>query len=616
MKNIATSMIVLLICHATSAQASAAERVLNNLVTELVNHGEQTLAGRTMTPFANPRDGWCYFEISGDATVRLNDEPEPLLTGETSQAMRHLPTGQHTLRLEGRPRSLVVCTIPALQHAFYNGGDRWNLNHGPFDDWDYLTKHVLANVNVIISGGARHPLHYDQTPAGVRWIGLPEVPAWYAREDHLDYWKSLGRSWITSITVPAGEDITAEQAYAFWSAAFGLNEPRMDGVIVDEFPGGDQPKYDAYRQAVERIYAEPKFKGKTFSPYSCGGGGILSGYTGKDRCQEFSRAAMAGGGYICIERYLSEQPTEALAKAHLHEEFIAGWNMPRFEKDFPGVARQTVMVLGCMSAVGESLNVHPSVDFKVYMDMQMHLLANDPAYAGLGGLQWYLTAYADDETMRWASRLFRHYAIEGNKQMLSPKFGFRYQLDHLINPDFTEQTSGWDLQPAEPDSIAVKEHAQYGYLQFRYAPDGVGDRFLVTRRSASGPNTFSQTISNLTPGRLYSLKLVTADYQDLVAERQDKKLHAVSIAIDGVEPLPGEKMSFQAVFPNHYARPVGAFRGDERSYYMNYHWRVFRAQSATALLRVADWHSESDPGGPVGQELMYNFIEVQPYFAD
>jgi hypothetical protein len=48
---------------------------------------------------------------------------------------------------------------------------------------------------------------------------------------------------------------------------------------------------------------------------------------------------------------------------------------------------------------------------------------------------------------------------------------------------------------------------------------------------------------------------------------------------------------------------------------MNYHWRVFRAEGETAELTVSDWASPDDPGGLPGQELIFNFIEIQPYFA-
>lgn len=46
---------------------------------------------------------------------------------------------------------------------------------------------------------------------------------------------------------------------------------------------------------------------------------------------------------------------------------------------------------------------------------------------------------------------------------------------------------------------------------------------------------------------------------------------------------------------------------------MNYHFEVFRAKGERARLTVSDWASAAEPGGPAGQELMFNFIEVQPY---
>ena len=595
----------------------ATPAVLNNLVTELVNARQDQRLEEKNIRFAATGVDWYHIAVEGPATIHLDNETRPLCAGhqvgDQSEAMRHLTAGVHHLAIAGHPSGLTVRRIPELQHAFYNAGDMWNLQHGPFDDWNYLRRHVLTNINVVISGGARNPLGFAESKrAGLHWISNPEGTAHFAREDHLREWKQLGRHWLTTAINPFRQrtEVTAEEAYQAWSQAVGLNHPLLDGVIVDEFGGGDQPKYGAFRQAVERIHANPAFQRKTYSPYSYGSG-ILS----NDLSRDFARAAARGGGHVCIERYLIEQPTRQAAVQHIHEQFHAGWNMPRYTQDWAEVVKNTVIVLGYMSAVGESLNVDPSVDFKVYMDLQMQALATQPAYAGLAGLQQYTCSYADDETMRWASRLFRHYAIDGKTNLLSDTLGFRYRLNHIQNPDFAESTTGWDTQPAEPGSLAARSYPAYGYLQFRYDRNGQGDSFLWTKRSGKRANEFRQPIANLVPGRLYSLKMVTADHQDLVQERQEKKSHAISIRIDDGEIIPGPKTSFQSIFPNHYARPVGAFRGG-RSFYMNYHWRVFRATRDRALLTISDWETNTTPGGPSGQELMFNFVEVQPYFAD
>lgn len=141
----------------------------------------------------------------------------------------------------------------------------------------------------------------------------------------------------------------------------------------------------------------------------------------------------------------------------------------------------------------------------------------------------------------------------------------------------------------------------------------MGDTFLWTKRSATRPNRFSQEIRNLEPGRLYSMKMITGDYQDLVKERSDAKKTAVSIKLENVEILPGPKTSFQFPFGNHGGHELGKFKGWGHRYWMNYHWRVFRAKAGTAGLSISDWKSEKEPGGPPGQEIIYNFIEIQPY---
>jgi hypothetical protein len=123
----------------------------------------------------------------------------------------------------------------------------------------------------------------------------------------------------------------------------------------------------------------------------------------------------------------------------------------------------------------------------------------------------------------------------------------------------------------------------------------------------------SQPIKNLQPGKLYSLKMVTADYQELQRGNSAPQTHAVSIALDGVTVLPGK--SFQHVIASNYAHQLGAFN-EQNQAWMNYHARVFRATGPTAKLVISEWASPEAPGGPVGQELMFNFIEVQPYLEE
>ena len=71
---------------------------------------------------------------------------------------------------------------------------------------------------------------------------------------------------------------------------------------------------------------------------------------------------------------------------------------------------------------------------------------------------------------------------------------------------------------------------------------------------------------------------------------------------------------FHQRFPTSLAGSVFGPFNIENSFYLTYHRVVFRAKATEAVLTISDWASTTDPGGPIGQELMYNFIEVQPYF--
>src|SRR4029079_3221433 len=105
---------------------------------------------------------------------------------------------------------------------------------------------------------------------------------------------------------------------------------------------------------------------------------------------------------------------------------------------------------------------------------------------------------------------------------------------------------GWTLQPAEAESIAPKSFPRYGRIEGRYMglgrpadPEHIGDTFLWMKRSEKGPNSFSQTIQNLEPGRLYSMKMFSCDYQDLVnpTKRTTEEANKFigNVVLDGVD---------------------------------------------------------------------------------
>jgi len=569
--------------------AGAGLKALNNLVTELLHVGPSAGAEQSFT-FTSPREGWVFFASEGSVpaagSIRVSldgESPGEIIAHRPSQrgpveVMRLLPAGKHTLSVisvgGARLRSLVVRAIPELLYCQFQANPHVS-EYGPYD-WSFLEKHVLPHCTTVIGGAA------------------PE----YA--PYIEQWKRMGRHWIVGCGVSGltgDTQLTADEVEKDWSDSPGFQDPRLDGVIADEFFGGESEKYAAWTEALRRILHDPRFKGKTFYPYC---GNMFEGRASR----EFIQVAMDAGSRFAWERYFPEQPTEAQARAHLAR-YLRD-DMLAWRKAQPGAAQHMIVCFGYLSQPPESLNINPGADYKVWMDMQFNMLANDPAFEGLYGVMEYLSSYADEENVRWAARLYRHYCIEGHT---TPLMSDPYLLPHLKNPDFDHGLDGWKVTAAEPGSISAKSMDGYSWLEGRYPETTQGNTFLWMKRSGRGPNTVAQSIKGLQPGRLYSLKMYTGDYQDLALEQK----HAVSIKLDGVEVLQGK--SFQHVFPNCYSHNYGPYNTQHHAW-MNYHWRVFRASAPQAKITLSDWASERDPGGPIGQELMFNFVEVQPYLGE
>jgi hypothetical protein len=126
------------------------------------------------------------------------------------------------------------------------------------------------------------------------------------------------------------------------------------------------------------------------------------------------------------------------------------------------------------------------------------------------------------------------------------------------------------------------------------------------KRSAKGPNRFSQTIKDLKPGRLYSMKMFSCDYRDLVNPKAKTRDEATpflgTVVLEGVEVDP--KQSFTEMYASNPEQRIPVW--------ITYHWKVFRAKGTTAQVIVSDWPNEKEASA-FGQEQTFNFLEIQPY---
>jgi hypothetical protein len=532
----------------------------------------------------------------GEAVV--NPAPGP---GPVHEAMHWVTKGGHTLHLD-LPGTVAVerLTIKAIPQLIYCGlgYDPQIKSYGRYD-LNFLKRDILPNITTLI------------VPNNIKLA-----------DSVVEDWHRQGKRFVAEVGINS-QAKTADEHAAFWSGFF-TNVPFFDGIIINEFivnrpvsewvptmtperlarMAQERAAYESYSEAFKKIRADSRFGSKSIYAYVGGSGKKLN--------QEIIgtnvlRAMLDCGYFVAPERYLHEMSTEKGSQEAL-QTFLEG--LADWDRKEPGVKKQMVIAFGLFSMPPGGINKQPNVDYHVWMDQQMNLVANDPSLAEIAGLNWWTSLLADEETVRFVGKLYRHYALEGKTNMLTSDPLF---LTHIQNADFENGTNSWTLHPAEEGSIAAKSFPRYGRIEGRFMglgrpadPEHIGDTFLWMKRSEQGPNTFSQTIRNLQPGRLYSFKMFVCDYNDLATPKSKKAEEAKSfshVLIAGADVDLGR--SFTEVYASNPEPKIPVC--------ITYHWQVFRAKATTATLTVSDWQAPDQGPGPFGQEQAFNFLEIQPY---
>jgi hypothetical protein len=613
---IAAGLLSFLLCAfgtgAESTFTSPVEAKRNNLVAELLHTTSISDPSAEFT-FTRATKGWVFISARFKGTGNSKSTLDPASRqdavivhdakhGPRAEAVRYVAKGEHRLRVECtstlRIDQLVVTAIPELIHCGL-GFDPAIKSYGRYD-LEFLKKDILPNVTTLI------------VPHNIK---LPHPV--------IDDWHRQGKRFVAEVGID-GRGQTAEDHFKYW-ASFLDKAPFLDGVIVNEFivnnpstqPGAavsperqarverEQQRHRVYQEAIKNLRADAKYKDKSFYAYVGGSGKKLN--------QEmigptFIRTLLDSNCRIALERYLHEMSSAKGSKEAL-ETFAEG--IGDWEAKEPGVKKQMVIAFGLFSMPPGGLNKLPNVDYHVWMDQQMNVVANHPLLADIGGLEWWTSLQADEETVRFVGKLYRHYAIEGRTDRLTrdPLF-----MSHLQNADFKNGLEGWTLQHAEAETIKARSFPRYGRIEGRYMglgrpadPEHIGDTFLWMKRSAKGPNRFSQTIKNLKPGRLYSMKMFSCDYQDLVNPRVKTRDEATpflgNVVLEGCDVDP--KRSFTEMYASNPEPRIPVW--------ITYHWKVFRAKGTTAKVIVSDWLNEKEANGAFGQEQTFNFVEIQPY---
>jgi hypothetical protein len=277
--------------------------------------------------------------------------------------------------------------------------------------------------------------------------------------------------------------------------------------------------------------------------------------------------------------------------------------MQRFKLFYPAIAPSTAMVIGCfIQKPVISLDHFPSVDYKYFLDMEFNLIANNPQFAKLGGIGYYGINKIDEETLRWALKLMRHYAIEGKKGMLSNKYGFTYLPGHLKNGDFEEKLNYWDIK-GNIYVDKVSGYASKSQGRWQAKPKNTGDSFAVFVHDNDKYSTLSQVAVNLKPGNLYSLNFIVADVDDIKKDRNNPRLLGLNVDIPGAEVIKGKSFVYID------RRPKTCFGKRIKNFARtNLHRIVFKASSNKHKIIFNNKQSVSN------EKLALNFIQLKPYF--
>lgn len=459
----------------TSAQLKGHRR-LNNYVTEVLR--KELAGGDENLTFAVAQRKWTVIAVKSSAAVTVELDGKPVLSPPDRETFREVATGVHALKVTGAASGdkIVVRTIPEIFN--YCPALSVVRENPPFD-WEFQKRHVL-NAVTTMNGGNQ--------PDGTE----------------LAAYRASGRKWVANLITRDPKD-DADIGVRLAQCA-GMTGVKFDGVSCDEqFCGRDEvnSRYMLGLRAYD-LEAKPER-----GIYTWLVGKPLSGIFDPEFLSDCANASL-GRSMVLTETYCRTKGTEAEARAYI-DTYIRE-TMRRYKSAYAGILPSIGMVLGNFVQLPVcSLHHHCQVDYKFYLDLQMNALANDPELDGVGLAGYWGSYYIDEETLRWAFKLIRHYCINGATDSLGERLGLKYVPGFVTNPDFAKGLDGWTAK-GDVATDRVKKFGEQS-LGLYGGADGVGDDFAVLTRGET-PTRLSQRVTGLEPGRMYCLQFVTFDADD------------------------------------------------------------------------------------------------------
>ena len=545
------------------------ERRLNPMTTELF---AKNLNGETSVAFTVPRRTWVYFRFDGNGKpmAKLSGDKFPLFAQDIPrpEAQRRLNPGKYTLTFDAPATGrLAIRTVPIIYK--YSGIDFTRVPEAGGYGMDFHKKHVFGVFNTMGARGVREPDRPYTASLGVECVDSCGTPSRKPLNQQSIDW------FIDWLNKPEGPFNNPSSQWCefdeyFWEAD--------EGLLVAAI--GLESLKNPYKKDLHHWFggaAGPYLNG--IQPY------VMSNFMN----------VSGGCGYIAYEVYFRPKKTEADALNAISTTLLGS------------TKRMNVVIPNATPAYGYifgnyhhqpiiSLDWYTFVNFKYFLDMQFHFLANHDEFTGIPMVGYWGFSSVGDEVGRWCCELIRHYVLEGKKDRLSDKYGFTYILNHLQNGDFDDKLANWTCD----GDVAPGYFARFGALnELRYSSNRIGDNFAVLTGNAAKRPTIRQTIKGLVPGKPYTLEYLTADADDTKAARVDPRLFDIEAS------FANAKIVHQFVHIDK--RPKGTYNAITSK--TNYRYYRFVPNATTCELTLTG--SAKD-----GEKLLVNFVKVTPFFEE
>ena len=548
-------------------------RRLNNLVTEILNAKLAEDASEQSFSISHTRNGWLYIAAKDtkDSEIAVAVDGSPVIGRDSlnNETFRELSAGGHTVTVKGAAKGgrLVVRSIVDIFN-YCPGANSFVGENGKYN-WPLMQKFVLPAVTTLNGGSIPEENRAWLRQNGYHWLANANTTQIGKAQDLVDILKKNG----------------------------GFIAPHYDGVTCDEqfFSRLSTLKY--YTDGVKQFEKENPSDRL-----------IYTWIVGKPATNAVSFDfistsvnASKSRGKLLFEIYCRTKETEEQAAAYLRDYAVE--TLENMKAIYPGVESSTGIIFGNFNQIPIlSLAHHPAVDFKYYLDMQLHLVATDPAFVNLGATGYWGSYYADRELYRWAFMLLRHYCVEGNTEMLSKQYGFSYTPNHLQNGDFIGKLDPWT---ANGDVRTDKCNGFASTSQNRWGGSSVGDTFAVFKKANAENSTLTQTVKNLIPGKMYCLQFSTGDYNDIVAKRHNPRKYGIEANL-GDGTVIDDAQSWVHIDK----REKGRYAHNNNVARINLHHIVFKATKPETTLVF------SNAAALPGEELVLNYVMLNPFLSE